>query len=338
MLCLRCGKREQYANHLCQECILETIEPVTLPPVVQGNICRFCGRVQKARSWTDPFDSEESAAVHLAESAVETSPEISKSSVELSVDHGDNLSFRLSGRASSVYCGVMIDQELSCEVRLHPQTCPWCSKMQGNYYEAVIQLRGLQGLSEEQLEDLIGLVQNDTYLAHLKDPKIFISKEEKVRGGYDIYMGDNSFAKQLSLKLHEMYGGDHKATSSLFGRKDGREVYRHTYLVRLPGFLKGDYLVGKDGPYKVLKVKRKVQVMDLRTGRETNLDLQTAMDMRALKPKEVEKDLVVIMETDKEVQVLHPSSMRPVDLVKRPGIGIGETVKGALIDDELFLV
>ncbi|MFO8051848.1 MAG: 60S ribosomal export protein NMD3 [Thermoplasmatota archaeon] len=338
MLCLRCGNREQFANHLCEECILETVRPVTIPPVVQGDICRTCGRIRKGRSWSEPFDTPEEAAVRLAEDSVEVSREISTHRVELSVDHGDYLSFQLSGRASSVYHGVIIEQKLSCEVRLHPQTCPWCSKMQGNYYEAIIQLRGLKGLSDEQVEELIGLVQNETYLAHMKDPGIFISKEEKVRGGYDIYMGDSSFAKQLSLKLRDMYGGEHKATSSLFGRKDGRDLYRHTYLVRLPGFLKGDYLAGTEEFYKVLKVKKKVRILDLKSGRESSIDLQTAMSMRALRAEDVEKDLVVIMETENEVQVLHPSTMRPVDLVKRPFSDVGKTVEGALIDDELFLV
>ncbi|MEA3558158.1 MAG: NMD3-related protein [Candidatus Thermoplasmatota archaeon] len=337
MLCLRCGKREQFVDNLCEECLLETVRPASIPPVIQGDVCRMCNRLRKGRSWTDPFNDPADAAVHLADNTVESSPGVSIRSIDLSVDRDDNYSFNISGNARTIYHGMVIEQELSCEVRLHPQTCPWCSRQQGNYFEAIIQLRGLEGLSVEQIESLLGKIRDETYHAHLKDPSIFISRDEKVRGGYDIYMGENSFARGMSLKLHDQYGGDQKTTSSLYGRKDGRDIYRHTYLVRLPGFLKGDYLSGDMGPYKVLKVKRKVAVLDLENGRETNIDLRTAMSMKALKPEDVEVDLIVVMDNGDEVQVLHPSSMRPVDLVKKFEIDVKETVKGIWIDDELYL-
>jgi nonsense-mediated mRNA decay protein 3 len=337
MLCLRCGKRDQFANHLCEECILETVKPVSIPPVVQGNVCRLCGRLQKGRSWTEPFDGPADAAVHLAEMNVESSENVKTKRVELSVDHEDNNKFQISGRAESIYSGVIIKQDIACEVRLRPQTCSWCSRMQGNYYEAIIQLRGLDGLSDEELEELLGKASRETDAAHLKDPSVFMTKLEKVRGGYDLYMGENSFARQLAQKIHDEYGGEAKTTSSLFGRKDGRDIYRHTYLVRLPGFVKGDYLKGKEGPFKVLKIKRKVQVLDLRTGRETHIELQDAMNMRMFKPGDVEVDLVVIMDTGDEVQVLHPTTMRPVDLVKNIQVQISDTVTGVRIDDDIYL-
>lgn len=338
MLCLRCGKHEQFANHLCEECILETVRPVSIPQVVHGSICRVCGRVLRGRSWTEPFDGPAEAAVYIAEGSIESSSNVTTKRVELSVDHEDNNKFIISGKAESVYSGVIINQDLKTEVRLKPQTCSWCSRQHGNYYEAIIQLRGLEGLSEEQLDDLLGRVRTETEMAHVKDPGIFISKEEKVRGGFDFYMGENSFARQLSQKLHEDYGGEQKTTSSLFGRKDGRDLYRHTYLVRLPGFVKGDYLKGKSGPFKVLKIKRKVKALDLSSGREVNIDLQDAMNMRNFKPKDVEVELVVVMDSENEVQVLHPTTMRPLDLLKKMDIEIAETVKGVVIDDEVLLV
>lgn len=338
MLCLKCGEREQFADNLCEKCLLGSIEPITIPAVVQGTVCGSCNRLQKGRSWLEVEGSIDDAAVHLANLHLDISDEVQNPRVELSIDHEDQNLFKISGVATSVYKGVIVHQDLSTEVRLHLHTCPFCSRQLSNYYEAIIQLRGLDNLTEKQLEDLLQKVRDDTGSASIKDPNVFISKEEKVRGGYDFYMGENSFARQMAQRLHDRFGGEMKWSSSLFGRKLGRDIYRHTYLVRLPGFLVGDYLVNDKGAFLVTKVYKRVQVRNLRTQRDINIDLADAMSMRAVKAEDVEIEVVVIMQTDKEVQVLHPSTMRPVDLIKPDNVVIGEKVKVAYIDDDLYLV
>jgi nonsense-mediated mRNA decay protein 3 len=338
MLCLKCGQREQFADNLCEECLLGSIEPISIPAVIQGTVCGSCNRLQKGKSWMEIEGSIDDAAVHLANLNVEISKDVQNPSVELSIDHEDQNLFKISGKSSSIYKGVIIHQDLKTEVRLHLHTCPYCSRQMSNYFEAIIQLRGIDNLTEQQLEDLLQKIRDDTGSASIKDPNVFISKEEKVRGGYDFYMGENSFARQLAQRLHDRFGGEMKWSSSLFGRKLGREIYRHTYLVRLPGFLVGDYLVSDKDRFLVKKVYKRVQVRDLKTQRETNIDLSDAMSMRPMKAQDVETDAVVIMQTDKEVQVLHPTTMRPVDLIKPEGIIIGEKAKVAFIEDDLFLI
>jgi nonsense-mediated mRNA decay protein 3 len=207
----------------------------------------------------------------------------------------------------------------------------------GNYFEAILQIRGLDGLADSDIEDLLQRIRDETYSASVKDNNVFITKEEKVRGGYDFYMGEHGFTRQLAQKLHEHYGGEMKWSSSLFGRKDGKDVYRHTFLVRLPGFLVGDYLVSEKGKFKVLKIFKRVQILDLYTRREITVDLSDAMAMRPMRASEVEMDLIVIMQTQNEVQVMHPTSMRPVDLIKHDESELGEKAKCVYIENELFL-
>ena len=338
MLCLKCGKREQFADHLCEECLLASIRPISVPPVIQGNVCRVCNRLQKGRSWLDMEGSLEDAAVHLAKINVNVSKDVQNPRVELSVDQEDNSLFRISGKASSVYKGVIVNQDLRTEVRLHLQSCPYCSRQMGNYFEAIIQLRGMDNFTEKQLDDLLQKIREEVYSASLKDPQVFISKEEKVRGGHDIYLGENAYARQLAQRLHDQYGGEFKWSSSIFGRKEGRDLYRHTYLVRLPGFMVGDYLVGGKKAYLVTKVFKRVQLRDLQDHRDITVDVSDAMAMRVFKAQDVEVETVVIMQTDREVQVLHPTTMRPVDLIKPEGAMIGEKARCAYIEEELFLI
>ena len=338
MLCLRCGKREQYADNLCEECLTESMQPFSLPKVVRGFICPSCNRISSnTKSWTESDGGPPDAAVTTARNNLSVHQDVRVQSVDLSVDSFDKSVFRVSGKGVGVYKGVILKKDLRTEVRLTKRLCDTCSKQHGNYYEAIIQIRGISDMEQEEVDELLEDIMDRTYDAHAHDSSVFVTKLEKVRGGYDFYMGDRSFSKNLAQGLHNSLGGDFKVSSSLWGRKDGREVYRYTYLVRLPGFLKGDYLVGKDKVYRVLNVKRGVQVLDLKSGRERNLDMQEAMSMNTLKSKDVEKDLVVIMESENEVQVLHPTTMRPVDLVKRIDVDVKDTVKGALIDGEIYL-
>jgi len=294
--------------------------------------------LQKGKSWLEIEGSLEDSAVHLAKLNVVVSNDVQNPRIELSVDHEDNSIFKISGKATSVYKGVIVNQELRTEVRLHQQSCPYCSRQTGNYFEAILQLRGLDTLTQNQSDDLIQRVRDEVATASLKDPQVFISKEEKVRGGHDFYLGENSHARQMSQRLHEQYGGEYKYSSSLFGKKDGRDIYRHTYLVRLPGFLVGDYLVKEKKAYVVTKIFKRVQLKELSTHRDLTVDISDAMTMRVFKAEQVEVDAVVIMQTDKEVQVLHPTTMRPVDLIKPEGMIAGEKVRCAYIEDELYLV
>lgn len=338
MLCLKCGQREQFADNLCEECLLASIDPVTLPPIIQGTVCRTCNRLKKGRSWLEVEGSLEDAAVHLARLNVNISDDVQNPRVELSVDHEDGSVFKISGKAASVYKGVIVNKDLRTEVRLHLQSCPYCSRQTGNYFEAILQLRGLDTLTEKQADDLIQKVRDEVAAISLKDPQVFISNEEKVRGGHDFYIGENSFTRQLSQRLHDQYGGEYKYSSSMFGKKDGRDIYRHTYLVRLPGFMVGDYLIKERKAYVVTKIFKRVQLKELSSQREVTMDITDAMAMRVYKADQVEVDAVVIMQTEKEVQVLHPSTMRPVDLIKPGNIQFGEKARCAYIEDELYLV
>lgn len=93
-----------------------------------------------------------------------------------------------------------------------------------DYYEAVIQLRPM---NKEVLRFIRNQVdkRNDT----------FISKEELVKTGVDIYITSQRFARTLGKKLKDNFKGELKITRTIFGysKKRSRIVYRGTVLFRL---------------------------------------------------------------------------------------------------------
>ena len=91
------------------------------------------------------------------------------------------------------------------------------------YYEAIIQLRPAD-------EKVVAFVRGQ-----LEERGAFISKEEKLKTGIDLYVSDQRFARALSKKLKKKFGGEVKLTRKLhtISKSSGKPLYRVTVLFRL---------------------------------------------------------------------------------------------------------
>ena len=92
------------------------------------------------------------------------------------------------------------------------------------YYEAILQLRPYK-------KEVLDFVRNQ--IAKRKD--VFISKEEKLKTGIDLYTSSQRFTRALGKKLKKSFKGELKTTRSLFGRnkQTSKNIYRVTVCFRL---------------------------------------------------------------------------------------------------------
>ena len=97
-----------------------------------------------------------------------------------------------------------------------------------SYFEAVLQLRDCS-------DEIIDYVRSE-----IDKHEIPLAKAMTVKGGVDFYLADNQFTRALGKRLQSKFGGDYNVTSSLWGRKSGKEVYRVTVLFRSIGIKKHD--------------------------------------------------------------------------------------------------
>ena len=156
----------------------------------------------------------------------------------------------------------------------------------------------------------------------------------------DIYLSSISLGKTLTRELSETYGAEVKESSSLVGvSSDGQEVYRVTFLLRLPMYHVGDILQFKDRPYKLTAVnKNGGKMIDLYNFRETSIKKFELLTVRVLfKAKEV-KDATVVSSAPGEIQVLHPTTYMTKDVRVPKDAEIGETAPVVEIDDELLYI
>ncbi|MFQ5800711.1 MAG: NMD3-related protein, partial [Candidatus Hydrothermarchaeales archaeon] len=102
-----------------------------------------------------------------------------------------------------------------------------CSKRAGGYFEAVVQLRtrALEGMLKEAYTILNTLYK--------KDKKAFIAGVSHVKGGVDIKLGSTKAAKALAAHFKTHHKAEIKESATLVGRKEGKDVYRTTILIRV---------------------------------------------------------------------------------------------------------
>ena len=131
-------------------------------------------------------------------------------------------------------------------IRTSNMICLTCTRKDGNYYEATLQIRSAgRKLTEDELEELRDSL--DSMLAAMEpDPMFFITTEGAVVGGWDVTLGSKALARTWARHMIQRWGGQAKETHSVVGQKDGMDVTRLTLLYRRPGYDLGDVMRWRD--------------------------------------------------------------------------------------------
>jgi nonsense-mediated mRNA decay protein 3 len=337
--CVRCGKEGRTYESLCKECFLANNRFTKVPDHVDLVQCYHCHEYLIRGRWQKVTLDE--AIRDVARGALEVRRGAEVVRVRQDVHAADDYNFHVTLRVSLECSDLAVEEENKTIVRLKNGVCPRCSKIMGSYYESIIQIRGRERkLTEAQKERLVGTIQDKVQEAQEENREMFISKLEEVPGGVDAYLSSISLAKTISHDLADKYGAEVKESSTLVTQKEGRDVYRVTFLVRLPSYLRGEVILHKGRPHLVTSItSSKTKLVDLRTHEpllEGNMDLREA---RVVGKREDILEAVVLSESAKEVQVMHPRSYATVELRKPQGFKVeGETVRVLLYEEEIYLL
>ncbi len=312
--CVECGKEGETHDSLCAACFDERHKLVQVPEHVDITLCAHCGAHQRGAKWAHVERAE--AIRHALEGAVEvdTGAQLDVLDVKLREEDERNL-------AAELLMVLKVDdaefrREKKTRVRIKQGVCDVCSRQKGHYFEAVIQVRPPEGEVEE------GLVEKANEIVHQEvermGPEVFISKEESLHGGADFYLGSRRAAKTITKRLQSRFSGEVTVSSTLQGRKGGRDVYRMTYLFRLPAYRAGSVLRIADELFQVVGVGPPVVIADLATLQERTVPASTLKSARKADAKTV--TAIIVSRDEKEVQVMDPETMKTVTLLRPPGI------------------
>ena len=139
------------------------------------------------------------------------------------------------------------------------------------YFEAILQLRDVE-------EEVVNFVEDEIERVKLK-----VAKTVPFKNGIDYYLSNNSLTRALGKRLRERFGGYIKETSSLWGVKKDREVYRVTVLFRGVPFRKSEIVIYDGEDYKVVSLKKDIFLQNVKHGKKVHLRYH---DMNQIKKKE----------------------------------------------------
>ncbi len=209
-ICNRSSEEAAFIGELCIYCFRDR-ESKKLPDNMEISVCKRCGRVKTPQGYEKATKSAIEAVA--AKELKSKGTELKLKSIDL--DKGSALvEFRVEAE------GLKVPVEKKIEVKVLHTICNICYRKAAGYYEAIVQLRG-NAQKVHRIEEHI-----ERFIAK---GDAFIAKKEEFTYGIDLYISD----KKLMYQFFSRNNIEAKRSYKLYGKKNGKDIYRHVYSVQL---------------------------------------------------------------------------------------------------------
>lgn len=205
LVCPRCGKTSEQTQFLGPFCISCSPIKVECPKDFIMDICTRCGKMRIARDWVK---YDENLISRLL--AKKCKGDFKKIDYEPPTD------------TATIFVekeGTILKLERTVKFRPNRTLCTNCSRRGSGYFEAIIQLRG----RPERI------AKYEKLLKSRLSESTFVAKIENLKEGKDLYVGDS----KAVLALFNELGLRTTISRKLHGVRQGRRIYRTTFLLRL---------------------------------------------------------------------------------------------------------
>lgn len=338
--CPKCGQPSDREG-LCNRCRVMATQWLSCDQRVQSVHCPACGAQKQGSVWTDTGRDRPSLAHDLARSAVHLHKDLRSADVAIRIrDLSTNRS-----RAAVAVTGTLYGQpvEGACDIDIAwiKEQCDRCNRLSGSYYEGVVQVRA-DGRRPGPYE-----IQTAASLAYEAEAALqtggerlsFISDISESRDGLDVIVGSQHIGLLIAQKVTAELGGRYTTHPKLVGEKNGRQLFRITYSVRLPRFQKHDVVRIRNGYAEVVQVEahhlRVFSYADgmIRAVQETEVD-------RIIGNARDAQDAMVAYTDQGVIGIIDPESSRTRECRagRHPAVTAGQHVRVLRDGDQLVLL
>jgi nonsense-mediated mRNA decay protein 3 len=235
--CVVCGATGRaLVDGVCAECAIDRTSLVTAPQRVVVVICPTCGARPVGTRWEGSGSSSLLTADDL-NPHLKIHPEVGLRRVDWEETSSTPTVRQYEGRARVGFRGAERTVAIPLSVRIDHRTCPEFSRKSGRYFTATLQLRGpAEGPFEKAAALRARLdVEWDRLVQEARpDWRRAVSWREPLPEGWDCFLTDTLAARGMARLAKQRFGASLKESATLFGRKDGRDVYRVTFCLRFP--------------------------------------------------------------------------------------------------------
>jgi nonsense-mediated mRNA decay protein 3 len=235
--CVVCGATDRpLTDGVCAECAAGRVSLLEAPERAVVVICPHCGARRTGATWERAGSSPLLTAEDLLP-LLRIHPEVGVRRIRWEEVSATGTVRQLVGTADVRFRGLERSAEVRLSVRTEHQTCPECSRKSGRYYTAVLQLRGgLERTNEKSpaLHARLDRAWSELLAESRSDWRKAVSWTEELPEGYDVFFTQTLAARAVAKLAKQRYGVKVKESATLFGRKDGQDVYRVTLCLRFP--------------------------------------------------------------------------------------------------------
>lgn len=344
LFCPKCGS-ETEEEGLCKACFKEKYVVFEVPQVIEAKICAKCPSFKIGSAWVDTSiktyeELAKKAADRTVRLAMNVNKEVSKPQITVYSDFINPNILKMQVSVTGEIQGRPVATDAEVEARIRKETCDVCSRIAGGYYEGTIQVRAEGRFpTEKEVKRCLKIIE-DIFVRAAKsgDRLAFITDIFPLPEGADLYIGSNISGRSASRAIVDEMGGTVTESPKLVGAKEGKDLYRITFAVRLPNIVAGDIVRMHGKPVLIEKVGKRISGTDLTTGHSTSTGEDAKLDKIANRSDAV-KTVVVSMD-EKSVQILDPETYETVT-IKKPAFltrEAGDEAWAVKIKDGIFLL
>lgn len=268
LFCPKCGRPTEVEG-VCERCRFAGTPWFSCDQRVRCIHCPSCGALKQVNTWTDTDRERSSLAQDLARSAVHLHPDLKRPRIDIRID---DLSANRS-RAAITLEGILYNEPVqgTCKVEIawQKEQCDRCNRISGNYYEGMVQVRARERIpSPYEVQTAAAVAcEIEESLQTAGERLSFISDMNEIRDGLDIVVGSQHIGLLIARMITAELGGRFTTHPKLIGEKNGRQLFRITYSVRLPKYQKRDVIKFKKRYGEVIQIEpRHLRVLDLSDG------------------------------------------------------------------------
>ncbi len=233
MFCVECGREGPTHEGLCTVCFPKKHPLVRPPETMDAVVCADCGRVETDGEWAR-VDLDAAIPV-LLRARVPVDPSATRYTFTHAARREDDRNFDLTVKCSARVHELEVVESFRTRLRVKREVCPTCSRRRSGYFEGILQVRAEgRPLTPEERDRLVASVETAVARRVGKGEEVFVSKVEHVRGGADVYLSSNALARVIARELADAFHGTVGSSPKLYGRRKGKDLYRVTYVVRIP--------------------------------------------------------------------------------------------------------
>ncbi len=158
MFCVKCGEEGETYKGLCPRCFLESKRFTSVPEFLDLFVCAHCDEYLIGKRWVR-FDDEDEAIRKFVSDNIKVDKEAKMIELAMDIDRKDEKNVSVHLVSKMRYGSIEVEEISDTTVRTKRNVCPKCNKIQGNYFESIVQVRPSgRKFTDEEKETLVGRV------------------------------------------------------------------------------------------------------------------------------------------------------------------------------------